>query len=324
MNDMKKKIIFLVILKTISTMVALVFGLGLIARFNPPSMGIALIAAGIAGYVCCIHRRIPTRKGILFVGILLTTWIIVFEYVPPGDLSPETMISGVRFKHIVGEYYSGDGLGFIERLNVNPDGRFTYQHYGCLGIYRREKGWVEEKDGYLVLHPRFWERRKNLKKLLPVKWGERLYLVSEGRMIEFCSRINLRQEPRTTPYGPHYLRAMDVKTYEDYKKTPAGRPALPKQWLEYLLDTPVKGKIVSIMDQNAAVINSGYKAGLREGMHLYAEDHDTIIGQMVIIKNVFDNRSEIVCMFSDRPLAVGQSVSTELKQYGGTLPKIKM
>ena len=112
--------------------------------------------------------------------------------------------------------------------------------------------------------------------LLPVMWGERIYLIGEKGLGDFANAINLGLEPRgemsSEPYyGSFYLRQGDEQ--RDVSES----PSLPKEWLTFLLRKPVTATIVSIEGdgrERTATINKGRRAGLKVGMRLIGKDEE--------------------------------------------------
>ncbi|MCP4745401.1 MAG: hypothetical protein GY874_04555 [Desulfobacteraceae bacterium] len=229
------------IIQGIEIFILFIIGLSLIGALNPPSILTAMIAAIIGFFVCYRCKRIKTKKGLFVVGALLIIWIVAFEYVRPGDIYPSTIINQIRFDQIAGSYYHGNGIGINKRLIITSEGRFFYKYSGSLGVYDRNKGWVSKQDGCLVLHPNFWSRKSFPTKLLPVKWGQRLYLVSDKRLKDFCNDIKKDQEPRKKIQGRYYLRT-NKDSYADYEHIPSGSPQLPEKWLKYLFDNSLKNQ----------------------------------------------------------------------------------
>lgn len=112
--------------------------------------------------------------------------------------------------------------------------------------------------------------------LLPVKWGERVYLIDESDLRDFSNAINFGLEPRTELrsepyYGSFFLRESDLQ------KSVSGKPLLPAEWQTFLLSKPVTAKIVALETQEktqVATINRGSQDGLRVGMKLLVKEQD--------------------------------------------------
>ena len=112
--------------------------------------------------------------------------------------------------------------------------------------------------------------------LLPVKWGERIYLIDEDDLKDFSNAINLGLEPRnelrSEPYyGQFYLRESDLS------KSASGKPSLPTEWQSFILSKPVTAKIVAVEPQGKtkiATINRGSRDGLKVGMKLLVKEQE--------------------------------------------------
>jgi hypothetical protein len=168
---------------------------------------------------------------------------------------------------LVGSYYRGDGLGMNCRLRILPEDRFSFGWSGCLGMYARNYGSARQVDGPLTLYPVKANSRKDFgtaTRFLPVRWGERQYLIPEEDALDFCNAVNRKTEPRDDIHGMFYLRD------NDWEKKVTGFPQLPSQWISYLLKEPVSGEVVQILQGGRALISLGSKDGIREGMELIA------------------------------------------------------
>jgi hypothetical protein len=141
---------------------------------------------------------------------------------------------------IAGDYYFGDGLGVNCTLAITPEGRFSFEWRGCLGVYDRNSGEARIADGHLILKPEWPNPRDGFRgsstDLIPVRWGERSYLVPTQDAEDFCNEVNQGREPRDGPHGHSYLRT------DDWKKQVAGLPSVPKQWEAMLLKKAAPGQ----------------------------------------------------------------------------------
>jgi hypothetical protein len=164
---------------------------------------------------------------------------------------------------LVGTYYWGDGLGFNMTLNIEADGRFSFKWTGCLGTYAQSQGTATCENGTVALKPE--TKSKDLPSvLLPIRWGERLYLIEQDKLLDFCNAINQSEEPRKDIHGNVYIRVGDEH------KPVSCAPALPGEWSSFLLPEPVKGSILKMIGPYEAEVNLGTKNGLKKGMVLYA------------------------------------------------------
>jgi hypothetical protein len=92
-----------------------------------------------------------------------------------------------------GSYYFGDGLGVNCSLELKKDDTFAFRWTGCLGVYDENRGKVTRDGDVIVLHPEKPNVQEGFKgtptRFIPVKWGDRQYLISEAEMLGFCHRV---------------------------------------------------------------------------------------------------------------------------------------
>lgn len=204
---------------------------------------------------------------------------------------------------LVGNYVSAHNFG-SSLITVNADGSFSVVSRNCTssteqsGTYVLSDGVLrftvltytanqngDDKDADLFdpqVRKGFLgygddekiEPFKTTYSLLPVRWVERLYLLDEGELREFCNAINLGLEPRprleSEPYyGSFYLRQ------GDQEKGISGKPSLPTEYMSFLLSKPVSAKVGAIEEDDKgkiAIINKGSQDGLKVGMKLVGMD----------------------------------------------------
>jgi hypothetical protein len=171
---------------------------------------------------------------------------------------------------VAGEYYLGDGTGVNWSLDLRPDGTFRFTWDGCLGNYDEKSGsWCYE-DGIVSLD--LWSRKPDpvFSSSLPaslraVTWGDRLYLVADSELIDFCNAVNDGGEPRDLAWGSFFLRE------EDWSRPATGAPKVPDGYREQLLSAPVRGRLVARIDERSGTVDRGERDGLRPGMTLYLQ-----------------------------------------------------
>ena len=146
-----------------------------------------------------------------------------------------------------------------------------------------------------------------------VRWGERIYLMSNDALPGFIDAINLGFEPRQVDgyrslYGFFFLRMGDEA------KSAIGAPALPKELLNGLLPKPITGTVVNleVVDKvTIATINRGSSDGLRKGMSLVkAETSDYYSFQSYSIVSVDDHLARVEVY--GEGLKVGDVVTTRI------------
>lgn len=189
-----------------------------------------------------------------------------------------------------GEYFKGDGVGMNIPLSIAPMAGYVYEWYGCEGLYVRDYGTVEWKDGEI----RPTHTYKNTVSdgfygiadaLIPVAWGDRKYLISPDEIVDFCNDVNAGREPRTSEYGRrHGMHAMGFLRLGDGEKQAVGLPMVPQDYRPYLLEEPITASIIAIGKPvknsgryvekwtTAVTIDVGKKQGMLPGMQLYLID----------------------------------------------------
>jgi len=121
---------------------------------------------------------------------------------------------------LAGTYYRGRGLGFGNTLEIARDGTFHFRWTGCLGTYAESTGTVSRQGNELVLEATVRGRRE-VSRYVPIRWGDRQYLVPVDELKSFAAEIDRGGEPREGPHGSFYLRE------DDWKIPVSGRPGLP-------------------------------------------------------------------------------------------------
>ena len=164
---------------------------------------------------------------------------------------------------LAGKYYFGDHLGSNERLIIQEDGYYSYKGSRCLGTYAKSAGKASLVNGVLTLKPETASGTQP-SDLIPLKWGDRLYLIDKDEILDFCNEINQAFEPRKYDEGFTYIRE------PDWRKAVTGAPNLPEEWRSFVLKKPLKGKIVCLLDPYVAEIDLGAEDGVRCGMLLTA------------------------------------------------------
>jgi len=223
-----------------------------------------------------------------------------------------------------GDYYQGDGRGVNQRIVLSPKAGFVFTWHGCLGLYDRNFGEVRQEKDALLLKFNYPNSQKGFQgiagELVPVRWGERRYLVPSDAVAEFCNEINSGGEPRTHAHGRFLLRD------KDWEKKVEGAPKLPEGYAGFLLKEPIQGKIVAVGDHKdregisgvrfrttTVTLNVGKKQGVVPGMRFFLKD-DSVNDAKVV--RVLDEQSiaEVEDILSDRspgnPPKVEVEVST--------------
>ena len=170
---------------------------------------------------------------------------------------------------VAGSYYRGDGLGVNHSLKIEADGTFSFRWDGCLGNYARSAGTVARRGGGLSLRTTSAHDPRGLAipegPYLPVRWGDRHYLIPADDVMSFVNEVNLGSEPRDDAHGMHYLRQ------DDWKLSAGGFPDLPESYRGYLLEKPIEGAVLSKEEGSYVFkVAVGLDRGLVSGMELVA------------------------------------------------------
>ena len=190
-----------------------------------------------------------------------------------------------------GEYYFGDGLGVNVSLALAPESGFVFSWHGCLGLYDLNYGDIAFNGGTVKLLFRYPNTRKGFEgiasELLPVRWGERHYLIALDGIVDFTNAINAGTEPSRLfggRSGEFLLRRGDEK------KEVSGLPNLPNEYLSYILREPIKTKISSVLETRVqesrrityVALAAGRAEGLRKGMELYVHSPCNIYASAIV------------------------------------------
>lgn len=191
-----------------------------------------------------------------------------------------------------GTYYMGDGLGKNVSVSLAPESGFHFTWNGCVGIYDRNFGAVQARDGRLHLACEFPNSRRALQgvapELLPLAWGGRTYLLDASDVMDFVNDVNEGDEPRPEYHGRHLMRRGDEN------KPTVGKPQLPEEWASALLDEPITAKVLTVevrpderpklyfREHVYVVLDVGSEQGVRQGMRFIAlEDKSRARGRVM-------------------------------------------
>ncbi len=216
----------------------------------------------------------------------------------------EAEIKGLGEHPWAGEYYEGDGLGVNVFVTLAPQAGFVFEWHGCGGCYDRNYGAVTSDGDRISLDFTFENNREGFRGLannfVPIRWGERRYLVPADDIIGFCNNVNSGTEPRNGVHGSYLFRRGDEKT----KVT--GFPSVPEKYRPCLLTEPINAEIASVakfttrtsladwkFKDTPVTLNVGSTAGVRVGMELYVTQPDDMV-ESVRITKVDEDRCEAI------------------------------
>ena len=174
------------------------------------------------------------------------------------------------------QYTLSDGFGVIGILIFATNGRYDFQWLSDTGPVARSLGRYVVEPHSVSLQPDSSDFRRDPRTFAEamhrVRWGAREYLIAEERMLAFANAINAGREPRANGFGLFYLREGDEA------KAVAGQPDLGPKWNPFLLKQPLSGAVVQVEQRETltqrpvVIIDAGARAGLKQGMELYASN----------------------------------------------------
>jgi hypothetical protein len=197
--------------------------------------------------------------------------------------------------HLAGRYTKR--YTWPETYLFGADGRYTNVIWLCSQGNSRDLGRASLLQGTILLTPD--DPREKEEPLVPVKWGERQYLIRASEMTNFCSAINLGAEPRDSYIGKFLMRE------NDWMIPVSGRPELPAHLAKYLLEKPLTGKVTEVIDQSSAWINLGREHGLEVGMELLGGN-----GSRLVVEQAYGRQSRVGVNRSDKLPGVGIVVTS--------------
>jgi hypothetical protein len=257
---------------------------------------------------------------------------------PDFDTSPRyhsrPFCAGEPLKDLAGDYDDGRGRG-VGLLSILSDGRYSFVSSGCTGIHHRESEYAQKRHGRMVLTPvklPLFQRlsfrsifnapfsapssgRHIDRDFLPVGWGASWYLVPADGLREFCDWIIAGWLPGPRGHGS-ILRSAKARGTEQFH----GLPDLPEEWLEYLRDKVVFGRVLEVEDDSVP-IGLGSTDGVRIGSFLVLEGVGMLMAgelEVVDVRARTCTALERLPGASDQPIEIGQEVIYE-RDHGQAL-----
>lgn len=236
---------------------------------------------------------------------------------PTSLLAPDQLWPSVDASMLEGDFlknrtWEGD------ILNIGG-GEFKFRFWSCMQDHQCS-GKLAYKNNEIVLTPNDGHSSKGLAAtttcpfdkgaviLLPVRWDERLYLIEKDRLLEFCNEINLGLEPRMKHLGFYFYMRRG-----DHEKRARGAPELSVEWGEYVLQKPIKCKVIR-QREHVITVDATTRDGLRKGMTLVSVcnsgTHPGWTNRMEVV-SVGDSASLIEVRAGCWP-KVGEFVSTKI------------
>lgn len=185
---------------------------------------------------------------------------------------PPDMAKG-SLSAIAGEFGFGNGFDINCNLEIYADGRFSYSRWNCDKKMEHTTGVVTLEHNRFVLHSERFAVGPHFpgtgNTLIPVPWGQRLYLIPDNDLLGFCNQINRGIEPITHgTKGSYFLRE------GDWDRDVAGKPELPEEWKQYVLDVVPPGTIIGKDPSGRWIINLGVSHKMFLGLEMTAFSPD--------------------------------------------------
>jgi hypothetical protein len=160
------------------------------------------------------------------------------------------------------EFHVDGGL----RVAVAPREGYAVTEFGADGERVIAWGRVRVEGEFLRLSAEFpsvgqWSAPTSL---IPVRWGERRYLLFENGLVDFCNDVNSGREA-SHPFQEHLGINHEGKV--------TGKPQVPVAYRGMLFDEPLKARVARAWDEGGArhvEFDIGSDQGAFERMRLYA------------------------------------------------------
>jgi hypothetical protein len=215
-----------------------------------------------------------------------------------------------------GEYYRGDGMGANVSIVLAPDHGFASIWTGCMGVYGQSFGSVTQQGGRLLLNhempnqPGVFGNFPNV--LVPVRHGERLYLVGEEQIPEFVRAVDAGAEP-CEDYCPElFLRDSDRFL------TSTRIPDLPSETGINMRDFALFARVITVIEPDLDAVDGEFRwrkakveldvgrdGGVEEGMEFYSSTAGWITDTIRVVKVKDRSALATVSAYAMTPIPVG-------------------
>jgi hypothetical protein len=267
--------------------------------------------------------------AIMFVLLVIVIWMLYKESGRHGLFAElwaararkiiASEVAGMKDSGWSGSYYLGNGYE-SESFSLAPGSGFVYEWWSDTGLVDRNFGSVTSGITSLSFN-RFYKDEHHKYgglpvELMPVRWGERMYLLPPNELVRFCNLINSGREPREKQRGSVFLREGDEE------KSASGLPDLPTSLSKYLLQEPIGATILTaerpVFLKNdgweywstTVTLSDGTGEGVLPGMAFHVRDPDILEFWPIKATACSDHISTAVMNDPDTTPSVGWKVST--------------
>jgi hypothetical protein len=142
-------------------------------------------------------------------------------------------------------------------------------------------------------------------KLIPISWGNRLYLIEDSDADQFIRDVVRGYEPRASSEGSHLLRVGDSKVRV------WGRPEVPEAWQKEFPPDNFSTRVARQLAYHRAEIDAGSRDGLAAGMLLTLYSHKHGATDLRVV-SVTAGTAVIENKYGDPPLTKGTRVYSRI------------
>ncbi len=180
---------------------------------------------------------------------------------------------------------------------------------GRKGPWISELGSVRFESGRVALIPDpVFDPERQPYELIPVRWGERKYLLQESRIADFCNDVNSGREA-SMPSGARWIQCRQGGV--------SGKPQLPAPFQAYARDEPLEAKVLEKGSRLGAspllVLDVGRAHGVYEKMEFLRLPSD---GSLLVVEEVLETTCKASCpsgsWFAELPLGAKFSTRRQI------------
>ena len=179
---------------------------------------------------------------------------------------------------LAGQFHFSGGL-YGETLSIQKHGSFKWACWNDYNGGSAARGRAKVVNGQLVLRTSGFVHRVIFRcvprELVPIHWGERLYLIPKDEGKGFCNRVNMYGSGILGPSVAYFIREGDEK------KDVSGLPAVPEEWTAMLLPEPLTGRVIEAVSPRRAKVDLGVRNAVWNGMSLWVNCEGAHVAKVV-------------------------------------------
>jgi hypothetical protein len=242
------------------------------------------------------------------------------EFLLESDARPETNSSRDASRtaklpfdesKLRGSYRRGDyRLGTCE-LKLESEHRFRFTRDRGERLPEQNRGSWRIDGDTLTLSPELPVNQGDEmlnSRFLPIKWGNRLYLVKEQEMPAFCAQSGRHrtQMNRVDSLSPDY-----IKRYRKKNPPPLrGEPSIPERYKHFYEEGPIEAEVIDAEKKSLVVLNKGSRDRLEAEMLMVLSDGRDPELQIVFVADHTSTARALYWPFASRHVRVGDRFTT--------------